>query len=84
MYESFIKSYIESLHVEDVIELAKKKQIDLSLEEATVLLDMAKKHFMVFYKGDPTELILELEKKLQPDHFAKLKEIYIEAKNKWM
>ncbi len=84
MYESLIKSYIESLHVEDVIELAKKKQIDLSLEEATVLLDMAKKHFMVFYKGDPTELILELEKKLQPDHFAKLKEIYIEAKNKWM
>lgn len=84
MYESLIKSYIESLHVADVIELAKKKQIDLSLEEATVLLDMAKKHFMVFYKGDPTELILELEKKLQPDHFAKLKEIYIEAKNKWM
>lgn len=83
MYESLIKSYIESLSVFDVLELAKKRQIDLSEEEAKVLLDMAKKHFMVFYKGDPTELLLELKEKLTPDHFAKLKEIYIEAKNKW-
>jgi len=83
MYEIFIKNYIDNLTVDNVINLAKEKNINLSLNDATILLDLAKREWKSFYKGDPSDHIKCLEEKIDKENFNKLKQIYIEAKQKW-
>lgn len=83
MYEKIIESYVHSLSKEDIQKFAMSKDIFLTEEETEVLFVYAKNHWRTFYKGDPTILLGELEKKLKPQTFEKLKQIYIETKNKF-
>lgn len=80
MYEIVIKDYINKLTEEKIIEYGKKKDIDISLEDAKILYVYAKNYWKEFYKSYPQDLIDELKEKLNPNTFNKLLEYYKKAK----
>lgn len=82
MHELLIKDYINKLTEEDIIKYGKKKDIDISFEDAKILYVYAKNYWREFYKENPTDLIEELKEKLEPLTFIKLNKIYKELKSK--
>ncbi len=82
MYENLIKQYIDNLTTGDLIILCQKRDIIITEDEAQILLDCFKKEWPIFYKGDPSNVIKDLESKISPKAFLKLKKLYIEYKNK--
>ena len=82
MYEIVIKDYINKLTEGDIIKYGKKKNIDISYEEAKILYVYAKNYWREFYKNNPTDLIEELKEKLNPITFNKLYKIYKNIKEK--
>ena len=83
MHELLIKDYINKLTEEDIIKYGKKKDIDISFEDAKILYVYAKNYWREFYKENPTDLIEELKEKLEPLTFIKLNKIYKELKGKY-
>lgn len=84
MYEKLIENYINVLSKEDIQNFANQKGITLSEKDRDIIYDYAKQHWRTFLKGDPSTLLLELEQKLEPNTFQKLKQLYIETKNKFL
>lgn len=82
MYDYLISEYIKKMTIQDVINYSIKKEIKLTDNEASIIYQYLKKYWEVFYKGNPTKLLEELSTKINPYTFAKIKEIYIEFKNK--
>ena len=83
MYEKIIENYIQTMTREDIQNFARGKNIPLNQSDTDIIYDCAKKNWKVFYKEDPTPLLKELEKKLDPVTFNKLKQLYIETKSKF-
>ena len=77
-----IKQYIEKLTVEDIIALCKTKNIKISEIDAEIVLKIGKKHWMDFYKGDPSFVISYLKDQLDTSTYNKLLKVYLEYKNK--
>lgn len=77
-----IKQYIDKLTVEDIIELCKGKNIKISEIDAEIVLETAKKHWIDFYKGDPTPIMNKLKDQLDTSTYNKLLKVYLEYKNK--
>lgn len=84
MYEKIIEGYINSLTKDDIKNFASQKNISLSDKDLNTIYEYAKTYWKEFYKGDPTSLLKELEEKLEPTTFLKLKQLYIETKNKFL
>ncbi len=82
MYEYLIGQYIKNLTIEDIILFAKEKNVTVSKEDATLLLKTAKEHWITFYKGDPSKIIAELKKRLDPTTFELGIELWMEYKKK--
>lgn len=82
MYDNLIKQYINKLDNQMVIELCQKKEININEKEADTLLKYTKKYWEIFYRGDPSDIIKELEQKINSQAFFQLKKLYIEYKNK--
>ena len=83
MYEIIIKDYINNLTEEDIIKNGKKKNINISNDDAKVLYLYAKNYWKEFYKGNPHDLIEEIKEKIDSDTFNKIYKIYINLKNKY-
>lgn len=82
MYEYIIMQYVKTMTTADIQNYGKQKGIQVSDADAKTLLDMAKKNWSVFYKGDPTKLIEELKEKLEPTTFDACLKLYLEMKKK--
>lgn len=82
MYEYMIMQYIKTMTTDDIQNYAKQKGITISDHDAKILLETAKNHWSVFYKGDPTSIIEELRKKLEPATFDACLLLYTDMKKK--
>lgn len=82
MYENLIKQYIDNLKIDEVKALCQNNDIKITNDEALLLLECVKKNWVIFYKGDPSKIINDLETKINPEAFLKLKKLYIKYKNK--
>ena len=83
LYEIIIRDYINKLTEEDIIKYSKRKNIDISNDDAKILFVYAKNYWKEFYKGNPTELINELKEKIETKTFNELYKIYLEIKKKY-
>ena len=72
MYEIIIRDYVKKLTEKDIIDFGKKKNINISFDDAKVLYVYAKNYWKEFYKDFPKDLINELKEKIDPDTFNKL------------
>ena len=79
MYEIVIRDYINKLTEEKIMEYGKKKNIDISFEDAKVLYMYAKNYWRDFYKDYPKDLINEIKEKIDKTTFTKLLKIYEKA-----
>lgn len=84
MQEFLIGEYIKKMTVKDVIEYAKKNNIDVDECDATILLIYAKKYYKEFINGNPKDIIKELKNKLSENTFKEAYKMYIEAKIKYL
>lgn len=82
MYEKLIKEYVLKLTEEDILKFAKKRGIIITDEELKIIYMYIKNYWKEFYKGDPTELFLELKEKLSKDVYTEILNLYNEYKNK--
>lgn len=83
MYEIIIKDYVNKLTEEDIINYGKRKNINISNDDAKILYVYAKNYWREFYKGNPNDLIDEIKEKIDPETFNKLYKIYINLKSKY-
>lgn len=84
MQEYLIKEYIKKMSVDDIINFAKKKGLDLPYSDAMILYSYAKKNYQEFINDNPTSIIKELKEKLSPNTFKEAYKIYLEAKIKYL
>lgn len=82
MYEIIIRDYVNKLTEKQIIDFGKRKNIDISDHDAKILYLYAKNYWKVFYRGDPTDLIVELKEKLDSKTFNVLYKLYIDLKSK--
>lgn len=82
MYEYVIAQYIKNLTTTDIINFAKNKGIIVSDKDANLLLQVAKKDWELFYKGDPSLIIAKLKQELDPTTFEFGINLYYEMKEK--
>lgn len=82
MYEYMIGQYIKTMTTKDIIQFGKEKGITISPKDAELLLKVAKKDWLTFYKGNPTKIIEELKEKIDPTTFAFGIKLYEEMKKK--
>lgn len=84
MKEYLISEYIKKMTIEDIINFAKKKNIDIPYSDAIILYDYTKKYYKDFINDNPTTIIKELKEKLSPNTFKEAYKLYLEAKIKYL
>ena len=82
MYEIIIRDYVNKLTEEDIMNFCNKKEIIVNDDEVKVLYLYAKNYWKEFYKGNPSEIILELKEKINENAFNKLYDLYVDIKKK--
>ncbi len=80
--EYLIKEYVRKLTEEDIEKYALSKGIKINDEEIKVIFMYIKNYWKEFYKGDPKDLFLELEEKLNKETYNEIVKIYNKYKNK--
>lgn len=76
--EYIIKNYVDNLKEKDIINFAKKRNIDINNEEIKIIYLYIKNYWLIFYKGNPNELLMELKEKLRPTTYEQLIKLYKE------
>ncbi len=84
MQEYLIGEYIKKMSVEDICNFAKKKGIEITNSEATILYSYAKRYYHELINGTPAPIIKELKTKLSPNTFKEAYKLYLEAKLKYL
>ena len=83
MYKTIIKSYIKKLSLQDVIDFSNKYDINLSNDEASLILDYIKNEYETFLYGNPDRIFNDIKLKLDSDKYIKLESLYYEFKDKY-
>ncbi|MEG2283825.1 MAG: hypothetical protein RSB99_04275 [Bacilli bacterium] len=82
MYETIIGNYIKTMSTSDIQNYALEKGIQISDKDASTLLTVAKKHWLTFYKGDPSIILQDLKNKIDPTVYKAGIALYKEIKKK--
>ena len=84
MYEYLIKEYLKKITIKDILNYAKKNNLEISNSDASILLIYAKKHYETLLNGDPTNIFKELKQKIKPETYKEVYKLYIEYKLKYL
>ena len=80
--EELIKEYVKNLDEYTIDKFSKSNDIYLSDDEIKVIYLYIKNYWYDFYKGDPTELLVELKEKLSEENYQKVVSLYNKYKKK--
>lgn len=83
MYKELIKSYIPKLTPKLIKEYGKKINISLTDSETIILYQFIMKNYSEILEGNETSFI-ELKRKLNPNLYQQLLNLYNENKNKYL
>ena len=81
--EFLIDEYIKKMNIQDIINYANKKGINIPYSDAMIIYSY-KDYYQEFIKGNPKEIIKELKEKLSPNTFKEAYKLYLEAKIKYL
>lgn len=84
MNEYIIGEYIKKLNINDILNYAKKENITISENDATILYSYAKKYYKEFLGGNPNKILKEIRDKINPITYKELYKIYIKYKMKYI
>ena len=80
--EELIREYVKNLDEYTIDKFSKSNDIYLSDDEIKVIYLYIKNYWYDFYKGDPTELLVELKEKLSEENYQKVVSLYNKYKKK--
>lgn len=80
MNEYIISEYIKKLTTDDIINYGKKKNFNIPLSDAIILLSYAKKYYKDFLNNNEKDIIKELKNKLSSNTYKEAYKLYIEYK----
>lgn len=78
--KNFILNYINSLSVQNIIDIAKSKNINLSLNEAEYIYNFLKRNKEDLINNPLSYNIENYKNNFQPDNFIKIKQLIDEYK----
>ena len=84
MNEYIIGEYIKKLNLNDILDYAKKNNINISENDAVILLSYAKKYYKEFINGNPSNILKEIKSKINPTTYKEVYKLYIENKMKYL
>ena len=84
MQEYLIKEYIKKLTVNDIINFAKKKNININEKDANILFYYAKNYYQDILNNNDEYIIKELKSKLNSNTFKDAYKLYLEYKIKYL
>lgn len=82
MYESLIKTYVNRLTINDVINFANKENVLLNDKEARIIYDYIKNDWQTIVFGNPLQLFNEFKSKVSSRTYEKTVELYNKYKSK--
>ena len=80
--KKLIKNYIDLLTIEKIKDFSIKNNINLSDNELNYLLNLVKNNYEDIMKDD-TNYLKEIENKINPVEFKKLKDLYLYYKTRY-
>ena len=84
MYDYIIMDYINKMKLSDILNYAKKMNIPMNEEDATILYSYAKKYYHVFLNDDPSPIFKEIKAKINQETYKELYKLYIKYKLKYL
>lgn len=75
MYKNLIKSYVNKIKPEDVIDYGKKEGVDVTLEEATLFVETVKANADYILVGHAYEVLESIKNKISTPAYQKLEEL---------
>ena len=84
MQEYLINEYIKKMTIDDIKNFAKKNNIEITNNDASILYTYAKNYYQDFLSGKDNEIIKELKNKLEPNTFKEVYKLYLKYKIKYL
>lgn len=78
-----IQSYIDKVNKTDIADFASKQGMQLHPDEISILYFYIKNEYKTLLYGDSTSIFLDLQKKLSPSHYQKIRELFDMYKEKY-
>lgn len=83
MYEYLVGEYLKNMTIDEVIKYGIENNIIINEHDANILLTYANRYYKVFMNGDPTDILKEIKKKIDPETYKEAYKLYINYKNKY-
>ena len=84
MYEYLIAEYVKNLSMEDIINFGIKNNINISFNDAKVLLHYALNNYQELISENPSAVLKEIKRKIDPITYDKVYKLYITYRNKYL
>ena len=79
--EFLIDEYIKKMNIQDIINYANKKGINIPYSDAMIIYSY-KDYYQEFIKGNTEKIIKELKEKLSPNTFKEAYKLYFQVNDK--
>ena len=83
MYQKLINDYLKKITIQDILDYAKKKEININEKEVQILLYYAKNYTQELIDGD-TRIFQEIKNSINKEAYKQIYKLYIEAKIKYL
>jgi hypothetical protein len=78
-----LQIFIEKISKDDINDFARKQGVTLDENELDIIYEYLKKYWRTFYYGNPLSLLEELKAKLSSTTYAKIENLYMQAKERF-
>lgn len=84
MYEYLIGEYVKNLTLVDILNYARKENININNLDANTLLYYIKYHYSELISDDPQNILKEIKKKIDPTTYNEVYKLYVLYRNRYL
>ena len=84
MYEYLIGEYVKNLTLVDILNYARKENININNLDANTLLYYIKYHYSEIISDDYQNILKEIKKKIDPTTYSEVYKLYVLYRNRYL
>ena len=84
MYEYLIGEYVKNLTLVDILNYARKENININNLDANTLLYYIKYHYSELISDDYQNILKEIKKKIDPTTYREVYKLYVLYRNRYL
>ena len=84
MYEYLIGEYVKNLTLVDILNYARKENININNLDANTLLYYIKYHYSELISDDPQNILKEIKKKIDSTTYSEVYKLYVLYRNRYL